>query len=340
MQTQDFSYYLPPERIAQHPPTERGNAKLLVLHKTSGQITHKAYRDLIDYLEPGDLLVLNNTKVIKARLFPKNSEGIMRELLLLERHHDLDPHRVKAIHRGKLRVGEILNLYKHQLRVEVVNPDGTVVITSTSNLYELAESQGHVPLPPYMKRQDSQLDENRYQTIFAQEAGSVAAPTASLNLTGELLDKIQAKGVNVAYLTLHVGYGTFMPIKTDDPSSHSMHSEYFEIPLDTVKHIQKTKAAGKKITAVGTTVTRTLEFTADKLINASNSLSGEANIFIYPGYEFKIVDQLLTNFHAPRSTVLMMAAAFAGWENLQGAYSEALAQDYSFLSYGDSMLIC
>ncbi|MCW1907763.1 MAG: tRNA preQ1(34) S-adenosylmethionine ribosyltransferase-isomerase QueA, partial [Candidatus Saccharibacteria bacterium] len=210
---------------------------------------------------------------------------------------------------------------------------------SQANLLELAEQTGKVPLPPYMHREATKEDAERYQTVFAHTPGSVAAPTASLNFTDELRQKLEAKGVIVTYLTLHVGLGTFMPIRTDNIEDHEMHSEYFEIPDATVSAINTARKAGHQITAIGTTVARTLEFAAADIIAGKSAISGEANIFIYPGYSFKLVNCLLTNFHASKSTVLMLTAAFAGWDNLHAAYRTAIQEKYAFLSYGDSMLI-
>jgi S-adenosylmethionine:tRNA ribosyltransferase-isomerase len=204
---------------------------------------------------------------------------------------------------------------------------------------QIASELGHVPLPPYMKRQDSAQDRERYQTEFAKHVGSVAAPTASLNMTKQVLKSLQTKGVKICYLTLHVGLGTFLPIRTEKVEKHAMHSEWFEIPASTLETIRLAKHEGRRVVAVGTTVARSLEFVADKIAKADSSIQGEADIFIYPGYEFKVVNVLVTNFHAPKSTVLMLTAAFAGWPLLKQAYNHALDNDYRFLSYGDSMLI-
>ncbi len=341
MKISDYDYELPEELIADRPPEQRGSTRLLVLDKKTGAITHRKYADLADYLEAGDVLVLNNTKVIKARLIATNSEGKERELLLIEKHgKDFGIHQHKVLYRGRVRPKEVLQVHKHTIIVTEVLDGGLAIVQTDENLLDLAERYGEVPLPPYMKRQADQTDNERYQTVFAHDAGSVAAPTASLNFTKELEAKLKAKGVHIAYLTLHVGLGTFLPIRTDSVEEHQMHSEYYEVPQDTVAAIQNAKQSGNKVCAIGTTVTRTLEYCAKTILNKKpQNLSGEANIFIYPGYEFKIVDQLLTNFHAPRSTVLMLTAAFAGWDNLKTAYHTAVTQEYSFLSYGDSMLI-
>jgi S-adenosylmethionine:tRNA ribosyltransferase-isomerase len=341
MQLSDFNYVLPEERIAKFPPAERGKAGLLVLGRRSGTVAHRQYSELINYLKPNDVVVLNNTKVIKARLIAKNQAGQDRELLLLEYHaHDSDSHSHKALYHGHLREGELLKIQTTKLTVEEIIGNGVVEINSTDDLLKLAARSGTVPLPPYMKRTASEQDTERYQTEFAKKAGSVAAPTASLNFTNALRKKLEAKGIIVVDLTLHVGLGTFLPIRVNDLTQHKMHSEYFEIPVATVMAIRKAKQAGHKVTAMGTTVTRTLEFAASKILNGpKQDLLGEADIFIYPGYTFKIVDHMLTNFHAPKSTVLLMAAAFAGWQNISHAYEEALNKDYQFLSYGDSMFI-
>jgi S-adenosylmethionine:tRNA ribosyltransferase-isomerase len=341
MRVSDFDYSFPPELLATHPPEIRGQSRLLVLDKQTGEITHRGYQDMAEYLRAGDVVVLNDTKVIKARIIALNAQGNPHELLLIEKHaEDIDWHIHRCLYRGRIEVGERLTVKEAVLTVEAIEAEGVALIRSSEDLATLAEKVGSVPLPPYMKRDATQEDVERYQTVFARDPGSVAAPTASLNFTDELRQRLEAKGIIVCYLTLHVGLGTFLPIRTDEIEGHHMHSEYFEIPEATVKAIQATKTNGKRVCAVGTTVTRTLEHAAEKLLNETPvNLSGEADIFIYPGYEFKVVDTLLTNFHAPKSTVLMLAAAFAGWDNLKYAYQEAIKEKYSFLSYGDSMLI-
>lgn len=342
MKLSDFSYDLPDSVIATHPPTVRGSSRLLALKRSTGQWTDDWYRNLAEYLEAGDVLVINNTKVIRARLAATTETGAERELLLLERHGaNFDPHHLQAMYRGQLHPGQVLRVADANVNVEAIHGDGTATIVSDADLLDLAAKHGSVPLPPYMHREADAADLERYQTVFAKEAGSVAAPTASLNLTDEILSTIRAKGVIIVELTLHVGLGTFMPIRTDDVTEHIMHSEYFAVPSATVAAVRNAKAAGRRVVAVGTTVTRTLEYTALQLLSVGEPrlLQGEADIFIYPGYGFKIVDAMLTNFHAPRSTVLMMAAAFAGWPHLKVAYEHAIASGYALLSYGDSMLI-
>lgn len=340
MRLSDFTYELPEERIALFPPKTRGSSRLLVLGRSSGTIKHDYYANLDTFLKPGDLLIINDTKVIKARLVATNTAGKQRELLLLEQHGTIDPYKRRILHRGKIRPGEELFIDGEPITVLSVHGDGTAEISAKLPILELAERYGNVPLPPYMHREANETDNNRYQTVFAEEAGSVAAPTASLNFTEELEAALLEKGVLIEHLTLHVGLGTFLPIRTDKVEEHSMHSEYFSIPAKTIEALSRTKKAGGRIIALGTTVTRTLEYCANQVIEpGSTGLSGEADIFIYPGYRFKLVDGMLTNFHAPKSTVLMMAAAFGGWDNLMQAYKEAIEKEYAFLSYGDSMLI-
>jgi len=340
MQVSDYTYQLPEKRIAQFPPEQRGASRLLVLGRKSGEVEHRHYGDMVDYLNPGDVVVLNDTRVIKARLEAKNAAGQSRELLLLEDHHTTDLTKRKVLYRGKIRAGEVLTIKGVKVEVEYVHEGGIAEIKSSQNLLELANHEGTVPLPPYMHREATPEDATRYQTVFANEAGSVAAPTASLNFTHELEQRLIKKGVKIAYLTLHVGLGTFLPIRTNNIEEHVMHSEYFEIPENTVQVLQKAHTKRSKIVAVGTTVARTLEFAADDILHTpAHHISGEANIFIYPGYKFKLASALLTNFHVPKSTILMLVASFAGWTHLQAAYAEAIEKQYAFLSYGDSMLV-
>lgn len=341
MKVTDYDYQLPESAIAIHPPTERGSTRLLRLDRQDGHLRDGLYKKLDEYLDPGDVLIINNTKVLPARLLAKTADGAERELLLLEKHGDQNDHHSSLVmYRRKIRPMQELFVGKTLIRVDEVFTNGTAQVSSDDDLWELAVKQGHIPLPPYMHREDDAADRERYQTEFAEQTGSVAAPTASLNLTNELLERVKSKGIEVAELTLHVGIGTFMPIRVDDVTKHKMHQEYFEIPAETVKTIRQAKREGRRVIAVGTTVTRTLEFAKDQLLADQNEpIHGETDIFIYPGYEFQIVDGMLTNFHAPHSTVLMMAAAFAGWDHLKPAYEHALKEGYQFLSYGDSMLI-
>lgn len=373
MELKDYTYELPEDRIAAHPPKIRGTSRLLALNRKNGEITDSFYKNIADFFEKGDLLILNDTKVIKARLFATKENGAERELVILERHSfDSDWHKHKVMYRGKLKAGNKLFVKnsspeeknqnqnsKAEIVVEEILGDGIAIVSSKADLRELCENFGTVPLPPYMRRDATPLDIERYQTVFAEEKGSVAAPTASLNMTEEILDSLRKKGVEIKYLTLHVGLGTFMPIRVEKIEEHKMHQEYFEIPAETAEEIRKAHQNGGRVFALGTTVARTLEYAHNAIFekslngnsgnredlskvskNQNGDLSGEADIFIFPGYEFKTIQGLITNFHAPKSTVLMLASAFAGWENLKNAYNHAIQNgEYKFLSYGDSMII-
>ncbi len=344
MKTSDFTYQLPADRIAKYPPKERGQSRLLVLSRENGQIEHRNYSGLIDYLVAGDLLVINNTKVVKARLELTKPNGKLIEVLLVEKHGtEAQPKQQPVIFKGKLQPGEVLAVGGYQFQVEHIDENGVAFLSGEVSLWDIAGQFGQVPIPPYLNRLSEEIDEHRYQTVFAQDPGSVAAPTASLNFTSELLQQVRNRGVRVATLTLHVGLGTFLPIRVEELSEHHMHSEFYYLPTETVELIRQAKRERHHVVAVGTTVARALEHGATKILGdqvlGKGGIEDEADLFIYPGYRFKIVDRLLTNFHAPRSTVLMLAAAFAGWETLKRAYLIAVEEKYRFLSYGDSMFI-
>lgn len=342
LQLSDFHYDIPAELIADEPPKVRGQARLLVLGRDDGSIEDRQYPDVVEYLNAGDTLVINDTKVIKARLMTHKLEGGgKRELVLVEKHGSNDDwHRHRVIYRRRLKPDDQLVIGDDVLTIEEILGDGIAVVRSARDLLEIAEEHGSVPLPPYMNRDATPADIERYQTVFAREQGSVAAPTASLNMTEETLERLRAKGVNVVYATLHVGLGTFLPIRVDDVTTHKMHEEYFSIPEETVAILQQTRKDGGRIIALGTTITRTLEYASADIFNEPpHTISGEADIFMYPGYQFKTINGLLTNFHMPESTVLMLTAAFAGWDKLKPAYEHAVANRYHFFSYGDSMLI-
>lgn len=332
MLVSDYTYDLPEERIAKYPPAQRGSTRLLVLDRKTGNIKDSYYRDLADFLNPGDVLVLNDTRVMQSRLFCELPDGRPRELVVLEKH-GLEPQRV--MYRGKLHDGDKLKIADQEIIIKHILGNGIAEASSATPLAELAEQYGTVPLPPYLHRDAEESDKRRYQTVWAKNMGSAAAPTASLNMTEELLQKLRAKGVFIKYLTLHVGLGTFLPIRTDEVEGHQMHSEWFHIPEETIQAIDAAKSASHRVVALGTTVARTLEY-----YGKTGKTEGEDDIFIYPGFEFTIIDALVTNFHAPKSTVLMLASAFAGWDHLRTAYQHAIAEKYNFLSYGDSMLIC
>lgn len=360
MLVSDYTYDLPEERIAKFPPKVRGTTRLCVLNRKTGEITDSYYKNLDEFLNPGDVIILNDTRVMQSRLFCELEDGRKRELVVLEKHGD-EPQRV--MYRGKLHEGDDLYVETEGIRslarrerapaahgdgpagrapksnVKVVVTrilgNGIAEVESEVPLVDLAEKYGTVPLPPYLHRDATEEDKKRYQTVWAKNMGSAAAPTASLNMTDELLAKLKKKGVIIKYLTLHVGLGTFLPIRTDNIEEHKMHSEWFNIPDDTLDEIKKAKAENRRVIALGTTVARTLEF-----YGKTGKTYGEDDIFIYPGFEFTIIDALLTNYHAPKSTVLMLAAAFASWDHLKNAYDHSIKEEYNFLSYGDSMFIC
>lgn len=340
MKLSDYNYDLPENLIANKPPEIRGTTRLLVVNRSNGNLLDKKYFDLTEFLEPGDTLVMNDTKVIKARLKAIKENGAIRELVVLEKHsYDNNWYRHRVLYRKKLRVGDKLKVGDANLTVEEIQAGGLAIIKSSRDFLDIVEQYGEVPLPPYMHRKAEPLDTERYQTIWANEKGSVAAPTASLNMTEDLLTELRKKGIKVVYITLHVGLGTFLPIRTDNVEDHHMHQEYFEIPSDTIDAILNTKANSGRVVALGTTVARALEYSCESIKEGKTDISGEADIFIYPGYDFKVIDGLLTNFHAPKSTVLMLTVAFAGWDKLLQAYDHATNEKYHFLSYGDSMLI-
>lgn len=339
MLVSDYNYDLPEECIAKRPPKVRGTTRLLALNRHTGEITDSHYADLVDFLEPGDLIVLNNTRVMRSRVFTELPDGRPRELVVLEKHDGNIDH---VMYRGKLHAGDQLtvkdiasgNKTNDVITIQEILGNGTATVATNRDLTKIVADYGNVPLPPYLHRDADADDIKRYQTVWAKELGSAAAPTASLNMTKELMQKITNKGVQIQYLTLHVGLGTFLPIRSDNVEDHQMHSEWFHIPDETIAAIESTKKSGHRVIAVGTTVTRTLEFWAK-----TGKTSGEDNIFIYPGFKFQAIDALVTNFHAPKSTVLMLTAAFADWKNLKPAYEHATKSGYKLLSYGDSMFI-
>ncbi|MBR2709270.1 tRNA preQ1(34) S-adenosylmethionine ribosyltransferase-isomerase QueA [Candidatus Saccharibacteria bacterium] len=333
MLVSDYNYDLPEERIAKYPPKERGTTRLLVLDRKSGATKDSFYKDLDQFLNPGDLLIINDTRVMQSRVFCSLPDGRKREIVVLEKHGD-EPERV--MYRGKLHDGDVLtidneNAPRESIVIKHILGNGIAEVESETPLAELAEKYGTVPLPPYLHRDATETDKKRYQTVWAKNMGSAAAPTASLNMTKDLLKRLEQKGIIVKRLTLHVGLGTFLPMRTDKVEDHKMHSEWFSISEETIDAIKNVEG---RVVALGTTVARTLEYYAK-----TGKTEGEDDIFIYPGFEFKIVDALITNFHAPKSTVLMLASAFAGWDHLHAAYDHAVSEKYNFLSYGDSMLI-
>ena len=340
MKLQDFYYDLPQELIAQDPLLDRTSSRLMHVDRCDGTIEHKIFSDVIDYLNEGDCLVINNTKVIPARLFGtrEGHEGKVEILLLKRRENDIWESLVKP--GKKCKVGTMLVFGDGLLKAEVLEvvEDGNRLIKFYYEgiFEEILDQLGQMPLPPYITHELK--DKTRYQTVYAKHDGSAAAPTAGLHFTKELLEKIEKKGIVIANVTLHVGLGTFRPVKVENILEHHMHSEFYMIEESEAEKINKAKEAGKRVISVGTTSCRTLESAAteDGRIAAS---SGWTEIFIYPGYKFKLIDGLITNFHLPESTLLMLVSAFAGKENIMAAYEEAVKEKYRFFSFGDAMVL-
>lgn len=340
MKVSDFSYQLPEELIAQDPLEKRDNSRLMILHRSTGEIEHKHFYDIVDYLRAGDCLVINNTKVIPARLMGVREEtGAAVEVLLLKRKEEkLWETLVKP--GKKARIGTRLQFGDGILTGEVTDilEEGNRLIRFEYEgiFEEILDQLGQMPLPPYIKHQLT--DKNRYQTVYAKYDGSAAAPTAGLHFTEELLKKIQEKGVRIAEVTLHVGLGTFRPVKTENILEHHMHSEFYLVEKEAAAIINETKASGGRVISVGTTSTRTIESVADETGRVPEG-SGWTEIFIYPGYQFKTIDGLITNFHLPESTLIMLVSAFADRETVLRAYETAVEKRYRFFSFGDAMLL-
>lgn len=340
LKASDFDFYLPEELIAQHPLEKRDESRLMVLDKNTGEIEHKRFFDIIEYLNEGDTLVLNNTRVMPARLIgEKEVTGGKIEFLLLKRLEG-DKWECLAKPGKSARVGRRFTFGNGKLRAEVVdvleNGNRIIVFEYEGIFEQVLDSLGEMPLPPYIHERLE--DRERYQTVYSKENGSAAAPTAGLHFTEELLNKIKEKGINIAYVTLHVGLGTFRPVQVEDVENHEMHSEFYTLLEEDAKIINDTKARGNKIISVGTTSTRTLETIGDEN-GRVKAQSGWTNIFIYPGYKFKVVDNLITNFHLPESTLIMLVSTLAGKENVLNAYNTAVKEQYRFFSFGDAMYI-
>lgn len=344
MKLTDFDYNLPKGLIAQHPLSSRDASKLLVLHRNNGIIKHHTFKDLPQFLNRGDVLVINDTKVFKGRLFGKR-EGLdgKVEVLLTER-------REENLYAGlcrpsrKLKEGTRIIFGNGRLEAEVTKQNGDfklIRFKTKDNLYKILEEIGRVPLPPYIKRESDREDELRYQTVYAKNIGAIAAPTAGLHFTEELIDELRGRGVDIVSVTLHVGHATFKPVKEEDITKHKMHKEYYQIPKETADKINAAKKNGGRVIAVGTTTCRALESAVMQhaICNMLQATQAETDIFIYPGFKFKIADALLTNFHLPRTSLLMLVSAFAGRNNILHAYCEAIERRYRFYSYGDAMLI-
>ncbi len=340
MNIEEYNYELPKELIAQTPLKQRDNSKLLVLERDRGKISHDTFKNIINYLDNNTVLVLNDTKVIPARLIGEKEETkAVIELLLLK---DLGDNEWECLSRPtkRLHVGTIITFGKGILQAQVIKKldEGMVHIKLIYDgiLMEILDKLGTMPLPPYIKEKLD--DQSRYQTVYAKNIGSAAAPTAGLHFTNNLLKEIENKGVTICYVTLHVGLGTFRPVEVDNILEHHMHSEFYQMDKNTAEILNQAKKAKKKIIAVGTTTTRVLETISHKF-NQFEECSGNTEIFIYPGYEFKGIDALITNFHLPKSTLLMLVSALAGKENIMKAYKEAISNNYRFFSFGDAMFI-
>lgn len=338
MRTEDFNFYLPPELIAQHPTSDRASSRMLYVNGENGSLDDKLFFDLPNYLQPGDLLVFNDTRVIKARLFGHKHTGGNVEVMI---ERVINEHIAYAQIRASRapKVGNKLRLADaFDVEVTVRHDDlFELRFLSETSVLDLLELHGALPLPPYITHTATSEDEERYQTVFSRHLGAVAAPTAGLHFNESVLEALKQKGINIAYVTLHVGAGTFQPVRVDNINEHKMHSELYNISQATIDMISQTKLEGGKVTAIGTTALRALESAAQhEDLKAGNN---ETNIFITPGYQFKVVDRLFTNFHLPKSTLLMLVSAFAGMENIKKAYLYAIEKQYRFFSYGDAMLI-
>ena len=339
MKTSDFYYDLPEELIAQTPVEPRNSSRLMVLPRNGGKIEHKHFYDLPEFLKPGDCLVLNNTRVLPARLYgTREDTGAVVEFVLLRQHGNklwecLAGPGKKAKTGYKFRFSDKLTA-----TVTDVLEDGNRMIefACEGDFFAVLDEVGQMPLPPYIK--EKLKDKERYQTVYSKDAGSAAAPTAGLHFTKEMLESIKAMGVNIAYVTLHVGLGTFRPVKVEDVTQHKMHTEHYYIPEEAAKTINETRKNGGRVICVGTTSCRTVESCAKKY-GEIEECSGDTDIFIYPGFEFKCMDGLITNFHLPESTLIMLVSAFAGYDNVMNAYNIAVKEKYRFFSFGDAMLI-
>lgn len=338
LSTDDFDYDLPHELIAKQPPAERDASRLLVMHRSNDMLKDCRFRDIVNWIEAGDCIVLNDTKVFPARLFANKDTGGKVEILA-ERIESRHMVKVQLRTNRTASVGTRLVL-EDNISAEVVAREGDFFVLAFSadiSALEIFQRYGHTPLPPYIERADNEQDQLRYQTVFADQIGAVAAPTAGLHFTQDILDQLSLAGVSIAKITLHVGAGTFKPVKVDAVSEHKMHAEFAHVSEQVCEQIKQTKSAGKRVYAIGTTCVRALETAAQN--GTIEPFMGDTDIFIYPGYKFKVVDALLTNFHLPRSTLLMLISALAGRARVMRAYEHAVAQRYRFFSYGDAMLI-
>ena len=340
MKTDDFDYNLPEELIAQTPLEKRDSSRLMVLDKKTGEVEHKHFTDIIDYLEKGDTLVLNDTKVLPARLIGEKEETKAVIEILLLKNIEKDDWECLTKPARRIKVGTVVSFGDGLLKAKCIKEldDGIRHFTLIYDgiLYEILDKLGTMPLPPYIHEKLN--DQSRYQTVYAKEVGSAAAPTAGLHFTKDLLKKIEDKGINICYVTLHVGLGTFRPVSVSDVTKHKMHSEYYHMTKEVAETLKKAKENHKKIVSVGTTSTRVLETVMTKY-GEFRECSGWTDIFIYPGYKFKAADRLITNFHLPKSTLVMLVSALAGKDNILNAYNIAVKEKYRFFSFGDAMFI-
>ena len=338
----DYDYELPEALIAQQPAARRDQSRLLKLDRRSGVISHGTFGDVVDLLLPGDVLVRNNTQVIPGRLLGRKPTGGRVEVLVLDYAQGAQRLEFTCLVRASKRPKpDSRLLFEEGLEARVIavqERSCTLAFEGVADFEQTLERIGHVPLPPYIRRNDTESDHATYQTVYAAHKGAIAAPTAGLHFTQPLLDRLTERGVRIVDLTLHVGYGTFLPVKEDDIRRHRMHAEWFTLPLQTVDVVNRAKIQGHRIIAVGTTCVRTLEYCA-RPEGRLQAQTGSCDLFIYPGYAFKIVDAMITNFHLPKSTLLMLVSAFAGRERILGAYAEAVSKGYRFYSYGDAMMV-
>jgi S-adenosylmethionine:tRNA ribosyltransferase-isomerase len=340
MKTDDFDYYLPDSLIAQTPLKKRDESRLLVLDKNTGNIEHKRFNNIIDYLNKDDILVLNDTKVLPARLIgTKEDTGAVIEVLLLK-NIEKDDWECLVKPARRVKVGTVVSFGNGELKAKCIKEDDEGIrifsLIYSGILYEILDNLGDMPLPPYIHKKLK--DKDRYQTVYAHNPGSAAAPTAGLHFTKELMRKIEDKGIKILFITLHVGLGTFRPVSVEDVTKHKMHSEYYQMDKGVAEALNAAKKEGRRIISVGTTTTRTLETIINKF-GEFKECSGWTDIFIYPGYEFKAIDSLITNFHLPKSTLVMLVSALAGKDKIMAAYEEAVKEEYRFFSFGDSMFI-
>ena len=340
MRVADFSFDLPDELIARFPKADRTSSRLLSLDGLSGAVEHKIFSDILELVNENDLLVFNNTKVIPARMFGQKESGGKVEVLV---ERVLDEHRVLAHIRASKspKPGNVLILEGKAKAIMVARHDTLFELEfdRSENVLDILNDVGHMPLPPYIDRPDNEADRERYQTVYGEKPGAVAAPTAGLHFDDKLMTVLKDKGVQMAFVTLHVGAGTFQPVRVESVDEHIMHSEYIEVPQDVVDAVASTKAKGGRVIAVGTTSVRSLESAAKIHGGKLDTYFGDTDIFIFPGYQFNVVDAMVTNFHLPESTLIMLVSAFAGQDNIMGAYNTAIEQQYRFFSYGDAMFL-